>query len=131
MILKSEFSQLVTISILTLILLLLINIQTTNIIHNSLRGLLGLIFIFFLSGYSLIIFLSKENLEPVEILIFSIGMSICITILDAMIIHLTSSRVNLTNIMNLVASTTLIFLILTLFKKYFLGGTRYGHVWRR
>ena len=122
---KNEFLQLIIMGILTAVLLFLINLQVENIIHNFLRSSLSLIFIFFLSGYSLIILISGENLEPVEVLVFSIGLSVCITIIDSMIIHFIGLGINLVNIMNLVASTTLIFLILTLLKNYLFRGMKY------
>jgi len=122
---KNEFLQLIIMGILTAVLLFLINLQVENIIHNFLRSSLSLIFIFFLSGYSLIILISGENLEPVEVLVFSIGLSVCITIIDSMIIHFIGLGINLVNIMNLVASTTLIFLILTLLKNYLFRGMKH------
>jgi uncharacterized membrane protein len=128
---NNEFNRLVTIAILTAILLVLINIQTENIVHNSLRSFLSLFFIFFLSGYSLILLISEKDLEPVEVLVFSVIMSICITIIDSMIIHLIGLKINLNNIMNLVASTTLIFIILKVLKDYYFGGRRHEFVWRR
>lgn len=125
---KNEFLQLIIMGILTAVLLFLINLQVENIIHNFLRSSLSLIFIFFLSGYSLIILISGENLEPVEVLVFSIGLSVCITIIDSMIIHFIGLGINLVNIMNLVASTTLIFLILTLLKNYLFRGMKHETV---
>ncbi len=114
----------ILIGILFVLMYILTNSTYESIIFISVRNILAIIFIFFLSGYALVsIIFQEEKLEFPEFLTHCIGLSICISILGAMIIHFSGMRVNFVNVVNIISITTMILAVLNFlrirrFKKY-------------
>lgn len=107
----------ILIVILAISLILLTSFNQVPIIFIIIRNILAIIFILFLSGYVLVsILFQEEKLEFSEFSIYCIGLSICISILDSMIIHFLGIKVNFVNIVNIISITTIILTVVNFFK---------------
>lgn len=96
--------------VLSLVMIFLINFNFQHIIYTIFKYVLIYSFILFLSGYSFVIlFYKKEKPTTSEIFILSIGMSISLTILCGIFIHVLGMRISSTAILNLVSLLTIIF----------------------
>ncbi len=101
--------KLILTAILVVIMFFLTNVSPESISLIIARNILALVFILFFSGYILVAMLfQEERLEFSEFLTHSIGLSISISILCAMIIHFIGAEVNIVNIINLISLTTII-----------------------
>lgn len=94
------------IGLISFIMLFLTNFPFENFLYYATKSVLALSFVLFISGYSFIGLLFDKELEPIEVFVLSVGISISITILAGMIIHFTGLEINFANIMNLVSMIT-------------------------
>ncbi len=105
--------KLILTAILVVIMFFLTNISPESISLIIARNILALVFIFFLSGYTLVLLLfQEERFEFPEFLTHCIGLSIGISIVCAMFVHFVGMQVNFINIVNLISITTMILAIL-------------------
>ena len=111
------------IGFLVIITLLLTNFTQESIIFIIVRNILAITFILFLSGYTLVsILFKKEKLEFSEFLTHCVGLSICISILCAMLVHFSGLKINFVNIVNLITMTTMILAFLNFLDIFVLKG---------
>lgn len=73
-----------------------------------LRGISGLFLMFFLPGYLLVNLLLGRGIDTIENLVLSVGVSISISILIAMGIHLIGMKINVTNIFSFISIITVV-----------------------
>jgi len=112
----NDEQKFILITVLVILMLLLTNFIQESIISIVARNALAVIFIFFLSGYTLVsILLEREKLESQEFLTHCIGLSICIAVVCAMVVNYVGMKVNFINIINLISITTVILAFLNFF----------------
>jgi uncharacterized membrane protein len=104
---KSFPGQFPLIVVLVICMILFTNIVSTNLFFIVARSILSLIFILFLPGFFLIKILFKRT-ELAELIVLSVCLSICITIIHALILHLLNITINFSNILNPLSVTTLV-----------------------
>jgi hypothetical protein len=103
--------EFVIIGILVIVLALLINLPFDNPILYNIKNILGLLFIIFLPGYSLVSLLfdkKSRTLETLEVIVLSIGLSITLVILNSMLLHFIRLEITPVNILNLVLAATFV-----------------------
>jgi uncharacterized membrane protein len=93
--------------VLVVCMILFTNIVSTNLFFIIARSILSLIFILFLPGFFITKILFKRT-ELAELIVLSVCLSICITIIHALILHLLSITINFSNILNPLSVTTLV-----------------------
>ena len=91
--------------------LCIISIFTPSIAESSLRTVLGLILILFMSGYSIISFLfpKKNDLDIIERITFSFGLSIAITVLIGLALNYTLFGIILVPALISISALTILF----------------------
>jgi len=102
---------------LTIAMFFLIYFPSQNILFNGIKSVLSLLFIFFIPGYVLTYLLFQNRKGMAELLILSIGSSVCITILMGMTIDFVHMKINFFNIMFSVLSVSLILNVLLFLKE--------------
>jgi uncharacterized membrane protein len=100
-----DLFKLLFVGSLSLILLIVLNFTSD---FSLVKSILSLIIIFFLPGYSLVNILYEKKLSIPDIFILSIGISISIFILIAMVVNLAGIRINTINVLNSIAIANLI-----------------------
>ncbi len=88
--------------------------------YSLTNGILTLIIMFFLPGYSIVNILFNKNFEIPEILVLSMATSISVFILFAMSVHFSGSEISVLNILHPVIILSLILGLLNLFKNVLL-----------
>ena len=99
-ILRKLFSNLFLLNIILVIcMIFLTNIISVNLFFIVIRPIFSLIFILFLPGFLLMKLLFKK-IELPKLVALSVFLSVCISIMDALVLHLLNVTINFVNIMN-------------------------------
>src|SRR3990170_1616990 len=106
----------IAILVLAVLLALLVNFLPSNSDLSGIKSILGLSFLFFFPGYSFVKLLFKKDLSDLEILIFSIGLSISLVILASMAVYLAGLEITVANIFNILLVATIIMILANIFK---------------
>lgn len=99
------------------IMLFLTNFKVENSLYHTIRNVLALSFVIFISGYTFICLIFEKELENVEIFVLSVGASISITILVGMLDYFINLEITFFNFINQVTIITLILSFIGVFKK--------------
>ncbi len=105
--------------ILLATVLTIVFIVTPKLNDTSVRTILGLLLILFIPGYSLIaaLFPKKDDLEGIERLALSFGLSIAVTPLIGLILNYTPWGIRLTPILISLSAFTLIMLLIAFIRR--------------
>lgn len=106
-----------TIAILAVMLALLMNLSSNNIVLHGVTNIIGLLFLLFFPGYLFVNLLFSKELDAVETLALSIFFSISLAILAAMTIFLIGWEIGIVKIFNIIVVISFILILANLFKK--------------
>jgi len=112
-----DFRDLLAVIVFVLVASIFIMVPPLN--HTSLRAILGFPLVLFAPGYVFIsaLFPEKDELDPIERLALSMGLSICIVVFIGLGLNYTPWGIRLGPILFSITSFILLFTVITVYRR--------------